>query len=704
MPTHPENAAAPEHADHPEYAHSPEIADSPFARPSTLPYQLPDYAAIRPEHYLPAIRAGIAEERAVIERIAADTAEPTVQNVLLPLETGSPLLHRAAAAFFTVISSDGTDELQQLEGEISEALTGLRDATVLHPGLFARIDALREAARAGRTELTPEQAHVLERTHQRFVLQGARLDDAHREELAALNLEISARQTEFSQAVKRDMKDAAVHITDEADLAGLDAGQRAAARTAAEDAGLSGWVLTLILPTVQRLLSSLERREVRERLYRASVNRGTGTWDLAAQIARLRRRKAALLGFEDYASLAVADRTAGTPEAVEDLIGRLTAPTMRNVRREAERIGERAAQDGITEIAPWDWSYYADLVRAEDYAVDTAALRPYYVLDRVLEDGVFRAAHEVYGLDFVRREDLAAHHPDARVWEVKDADGTGRGLFIGDFFTRATKRGGAWMNSPVSQSHLLGTPPVVMNNLNISRPAAGEPAFVTLDEVRTLFHEFGHALHGLLSDVELPSASGTSVPRDVVEFPSQVNEMWILDPRIAPHYARHVETGESVPPELLERIRDSELWGEGFRTAEHLAAVVLDWRWHRLDPEEEIDDPHAFEACVLEEAGLAHPLVAPRYRTGYFNHTFSGGYASGYYAYLWAEAFDADTVRWFAEQEEAGRTIREAGEDFRRGILSRGGSVDLLEAYRAFRGHDRDLHHLLARRGLLAQD
>lgn len=680
---------------------SPDLTGNPLAEPSPLPYQLPDYAAIRVEHLAPALAAGIAEQRALLEAVATDTSEPTVGSVLAPLVDGSPLLRRAASVFFDLVSADGTEELHRIEAEVMPELTALDDAAALDPRIFARVEALAAAVERGEVSLSAEQAHLLDLLRQDFVLHGANLSEAESEQLSALNQDISAAQTLFSQAVTTDMKQAAVHVTDEDELAGLDASQRATARAAAAEAGLEGWLLTLILPTVQPLLASLERRDVRERLHRASLERGTRTWELAAQIAALRARKARLLGFADFASLAVADRTARTPEAVEELFAQAAEPAMRNADAEAARIARRAAADGITDLAAWDWPFYAEKIRAEEYAVDAAELRPYLVLDRVLEDGVFAAATAEYGITFTRREDLRAHHPEARVWEVRDADGSELGLFIGDFFTRDTKRGGAWMNSLMDQSHRDQTLPVVRNTLNISRPAEGEPAFVTLDEVRTLFHEFGHALHGLLSDVEHVAASGTSVPRDVVEYPSQVNEQWILTPDVMERYARHVETDEPLSAEVRQRIADAALWGEGQGTVEYLAAAVLDWQWHRGDGTEPVTDPHAHEQEILERAGLAHPLVAPRYRTGYFNHTFSGGYASGYYSYLWAEAFDADTVAWFGEQERAGRARREAGEDFRRGILGIGGSRDLLEAYRDFRGADRDVRHLLVRRGLV---
>lgn len=678
---------------------SADLAGNPLAQPSALPFGLPDFAAIRPEHFRPAFAAGIAEQREILRAVAADESAPTFANTVDPLERGSELLSRTARVFFHLASADGTAELMEIEAEIVPQLAALHDEALLDERIFARVDAL--AAAPG--ELAPEQARMLELLHRSCVLGGARLTGSDRERLAELNQQLAGLETQFAQAVKEDMKAASVHVPGPeaaTALAGLDAGQLSAARTAAEDAGRDGFLLTLTLPTVQRLLSSLEDRTTRERLYRASAERGTATWELAARIAQLRARKAQLLGFADFASLAVADRTAGRPEAVEELLAQIGPAARRNADREAEVIAARAARDGVQELAPWDWPFYEEQVRAEEHAVDEAQLRPYFVLDRVLEEGVFRAAREVYGLEFEARPDLVGHHELARIWEVREESGESVGLFVGDYFTRDAKRGGAWMNSLVMQSRADGTKPVVANTMNVSRPAPGEPAFVTLDEVRTMFHEFGHALHALLSDVDHPSVSGTSVPRDVVEFPSQVNEMWALRPGIVEHYARHVETGEPIPAELLERVREAAQWGEGFATLEHVAAVVLDWRWHRIGADEQVADLRAFEAEQLEQAGLAHPLVAPRYRTGYFNHTFSGGYAAGYYSYLWAEVFDADAVAWFEERLAQGASVRETGEELRRGLLALGGSRDLAAAYRELRGREREVRHLLARRGL----
>lgn len=673
---------------------------NPLLAASTLPYQLPDFASIRTEHYLPAIKAGLSEARAAYTRIAQSTDEPTFDNVVAVLEGPSDTLYRAVTIFYNITSADGTDELLALEGTVTELLTELANELHLNPAVFAKLDAVY--ARRHELGLVGEQLRLTEKYHQEFVLAGAALSEEDRATLAELNLTIARAETEFGQQVTKDLNAVAVLVTDEKDLAGLSQAGRASARAAAKHAGHEdGWLITFGLPTQQTILSQLENRSLRERIYKASTERGDKTWSLAAKIADLRAQKAALLGFDTFAALAVADRTAQTPDAVDRLFTQTSDPAMKNADREAEKIAAAATADGIDKIEPWDWMFYSDRIEAAEYAVDLAALQPYFVLDRVLEDGVFYAAQRVYGLSFTERTDLTGYHPQVRIWEVFDADGTGIGLFLGDFFTRETKRGGAWMNNLVDQSHAEGTKPVVVNNLNISAPAPGQPAFVNFDELRTLFHEFGHALHGLLSDTTYRSMSGTNVERDIVEYPSQVNEMWILHPEILPNYALHYQTGEPVPAELIDSVKKAEQWGEGQGTVEYLRAAVLDWAWHTLPASsagEPVADPLAFEQQALQGAGLWHPLIESRYRTSYLNHTFSGGYAAGYYSYLWAEVFDADTVAWY---EANGGLTRENGDAYRRNILAIGGSKPIPEGFKELTGREADIQPLLKRRGLL---
>jgi peptidyl-dipeptidase Dcp len=470
-----------------------------------------------------------------------------------------------------------------------------------------------------------------------------------------------------------------------------------AAQRAARDRGLDGHLLALVLPTGQPVLASLTDRGLRERVHAASVSRGCrggphDTRDLVRRITALRAERAALLGHPHHASWVVEAGTAGSVEAVDALLGRMAPVAVADARAEADELSAAAGHP----IEAWDRAFHAERVRRERSALDADALRPYFELERVLHDGVFHAATLLYGLRFAERHDLPRHHPDVRVFDVHDESGQ-LGLFVLDAFARASKRGGAWMNALVEQSHLLGTRPVVLNTLNIAKPADGEPTLLALDEVRTLFHEFGHALHGLFSDVVHPTFSGTSVPRDFVEYPSQVNEMWLDHPEVLPHYARHHRTGEPLPAELAGRLAESRRSGQGSATTEYLAAALLDQALHRLAPDEEIDDVERFEADALAAAGVAEPTAPPRYRSTYFQHVFGGGYSAGYYSYIWSEVLDADTVEWFAER---GGPTRENGERFRREVLARGGAVDPLDAYRAFRGRDPEPAPLLARRGL----
>ncbi|MFF8371612.1 M3 family metallopeptidase [Streptomyces lydicus] len=670
---------------------------NPFFEPSDLPYALPPFARIRHEHYLPAFERGMAEQREEIAAIGSRTAPPTFENTVEALERSGAVLGRVRRVFFNKAGSDTDDALQALEAELAPRLAAHDDALLLDPALFARLDALYEARED--LALDPEQVRVLERHHTLRVRAGARLAPEQQRRLRELNAEIAARCAEFRRNLRAATADAALVLERAEELAGLPSDQVAAAAENARALGRpDGFVLSLKNFTSQTELAALDDPALRERLLAASLGRGTeSNGPVAVALARLRAERAALLGYPSHAAWEVADCTAGTTEAVEEMFGRLAGPAVANAVREGAVLAKAA---GVAEIGAADWQYYAERVRKERYDLDAAALRPYLELETVLHDGVFHAANLVYGLTFTERPDLVAYHPDARVFEVREEDGSALGLYIGDFHARPSKRGGAWENELVQQSHLLGERPVVVNNLNIARPPAGEPALLTWREVGTLFHEFGHALHALFSDVRYPLLAGTGVPRDFVEFPSQVNEMWAEQPEILAHYARHHVTGEPMPPDLPGRLREAESFGAGFRVVEHQAAAVLDWSWHSLPADGDLPDEgdaEAFEAAALERWGLALPAIPPRYRTGYFAHVFSGGYAAGYYGYRWAEVLDADTVRWFREN---GRTVRESGEIFRRELLGRGGSVDPMAAFRAVVGRDPEIGPLLARHGL----
>jgi peptidyl-dipeptidase Dcp len=673
--------------------------DNPLELGSELPYELPPFGQITPEHCREALLAGMTEHRAELAAITARPEAPTFENTILALELAGDLLTRAERVFGNLAASVSTPRLREIEREIAPLEAAHSDAMLLDPALFARVDAVH-AARLG-LGLDAESVRLVERYHLDFVLAGARLGEAGRARLTELNQDLSALSTTFGQNLQLATEAAAVRVADAAELDGLDAEEIAAAATAAAERGLEGYLLPLRLPSHQPVLEKLRDRELRRRVFEASVGRASeGEYDnrpVAARIAALRAERARLLGFDTHAGVVLADQTARTTEAVDATLATMVPAARANAEAEAAVLRELAARDGV-ELAPWDWAFYSEQVRAERYAVDAGALRPYFELERVLTDGVFYAAQALYGYTFRLRQDLRGYHPDVRVWEVLDADAEPLGLYLGDFYAREGKRGGAWMNSFVTQSTLTETQAVVVNNLNISRPAGHQPTLLTLDEVTTLFHEFGHALHGLSSAVTYPRFSGTSVPRDFVEFPSQVNEMWALWPEILTNYARHIDTDEPLPQSTVHALEAARLWGEGFATLEYLAATLLDQAWHRIPPETDVGDPVAFEQDALEAAGVAFGPVPPRYRTTYFQHIFAGGYSAGYYSYIWSEILDADTVEWFREN---GGLRRENGNLFRERLLAVGGSIDPLAAFRAVRGRDADPGPLLRRRGLL---
>ena len=672
------------------------MTGNPFLAPSPLPFAFPDFDAIQEEHFRPAFAAGMAEQRAEVEAITADPGPATFENTIVALERSGATLRRVSRVFFTLVSSCSTPGIREIEAEVAPQLSAHADAIMLDPMLFVRVEALY-AARAD-LGLDAESVRLLERRYRDAVRAGARLAPAAQDRLRAVNAELSTLSTEFGSRLLEGTNAAAVLVDDEAQLTGLSPTAVSAAARAAADRGDDGkYLITLTLPTEQPVLTSLTDRGLRERVHRASTTRCLGgehdTRDIVLRMAALRAERARLLGHPHHASWTVETATAGSVEAVDAMLSKLAPVAAANAQSEA---AELSAAAGFP-IEAWDRAFYAERVRRECFDLDTDALRQYFELERVLHDGVFYAANRVYGLRFAERHDLPRYHPDVRVFDVIDEGGQQLGLFVADFYARDSKRGGAWMNSFVEQSRLLGTRPVVLNTLNIAKPADGDPTLLTIDNVRTMFHEFGHALHGLFSAVQYPTFSGTSVPRDFVEYPSQVNEMWLDDPEVLAHYARHHETGDPLPAELVERLADARRFGEGFATTEYLAAALLDQSWHRLGPDDRVDDVERFEADALATAGVAVPTAPPRYRTTYFNHVFGSGYSAGYYSYIWSEVLDADTVAWFIEN---GGLLRENGDRFRRELLSRGDSVDPMEAYRAFRGRDPEIGPLLVRRGL----
>jgi peptidyl-dipeptidase Dcp len=692
-------------------AAGPLSPDNPLARPSPLPYGLPDFAAVRFGHLAPAIAAGLAEQRAEWAAVAADQEPPTVENTLEPLERSGRLLSRALAVFFALLGAQQDDDLTALESEVSPALSAHHDAFVLDPALHIRLAGLEEHYRSGKIELDDETAWLLHRYLKEMRRAGVDLGPDEQARLRELNSEITRLKADFRQAVVRGAEAGAVPVADVAELDGLSPQAAAALARNAQDRGREGYLITLKLPTSQVVLESLANRPLRERVLRASLARGssvdpaTDTRHLVTRLVRLRAERAQLLGYAHHAAYVAEDGTAGTTENVSELLERLGPPALGNARAEATDLQAALEVDFPgARLEPWDWAYYSERVRAQRYAVDDGGLRPYLHAERVLRDGVFFAASRLYGISFTERPDLPGHADGVRVFEVHDGDGAGLGIFLLDLYSRPRKRGGAWMSSLVDQSGLLDERPVVMNTLNVDRPPAGQPTLLAWDEVLTLFHEFGHALHGLFSAVRYPSLSGTAVPPDFVEYPSQVNEVWATHPDVLRSYAKHYLTGELLPEETAQRLRAAQEYGEGFRTTEYLAAAVLDQAWHRAAIEDLPTTPERveeFEAVALERAGVAYSLVPPRYRTTYFNHVFGGGYDAGYYAYIWSEVLDADTVDWFREQDaEHGGLDRRAGDRFRQVLLSSGHAGDPMAAFRALRGRDPVIEPLLKRRGL----
>lgn len=681
-----------------------DAAANPLLSPSPLPYGLPDYREIRPEHYLPAFEAAFAAQRAEIANITRVRSMPTFENTLVALEASGELLDRVARTFYTVASADATEAIQAVEETLAPLMSAHNDAIQLDAELFWRIRTLHD--QLDDLDLDPEQRYLVERHHREMSRAGAGLDAAEKERLVAINQRLSTLTTAFEKNLLADTNDLAVVFDDASELDGLSEGELSATAQAASDRGLDGrYVVTLTLFTGHPYLASLTNRESRRRILEASRARGSrgnafDNRDVLREIVRLRAERAALLGYASHAAYVTSDETAGSPDAVAELLRRLAVPAARNAR--AEKAALQAIVDAEAEpfaLEAHDWAFYTERVRAARYDLDRAALRPWFEAERVLRDGVFHAAERLYGIRIAERPDLPGYHPDVRVFEVTEADGAALGLFVFDLYTRDSKRGGAWMNSIVAQSALRGTAPVVVNNLNVSKPAEGKPTLLTLDEVTTLFHEFGHALHGLFARVTYPHFAGTAVFRDFVEFPSQVNEMWITWPEVLENYARHVDTGEPLPDGVIDRLRASESFNQGFATSEYLAASWIDQVWHTLSAQAASAelDVAGIEAAALADIGLDEPAVPTRYSSTYFAHVFSGGYSAGYYSYIWSEVLDADTVEWF---DENGGLTRENGDRFRARLLGVGGSKDPLEAYRDFRGRDAEIAPLLARRGL----
>jgi len=676
-------------------------SDNPFSTPSSLPFETPPFDKIQEGHFLPAFEAGMAQQLVEVQAIVDNPDAPTFANTIEPLEKDGALLDRVSLVFFNMTSSTTNDRIQEIQAEVAPKLAAHRDTIWLNKRLFERVQKVYDA----RDQLDgPEQQRLVERYHVAFVRNGAQLDEAQQTRLRALNEEQSKLTTKFQERLLADTLALAVVVDTEAELAGMSESAISAAAAAAKEAGHEGrFLLSLQLPTSQGVMSSLDDRATRKRVFEASIarcNRGdqNDTKDIVLRLAALRAERAALLGYETHAHYVLDDETAGTPEAVEQMLGSMTQAIVDKTKREGAELQAWMDENMAGEkLQPWDWAWVAERVRRQRYDLDGDAVKQFFEMERVLQDGMFFMANQLYGVTMKERHDLPVYHPDVRVFEVIDQGGEAIGLFYADYYARDSKRGGAWMSNFVEQSELLHGKPVVVNVMNINKPSGDLKALLSFDEVTTMFHEFGHGVHGLLSTVHYPMLAGTNVPRDFVEFPSQFHEDFAFDPAVLARCAKHWQTGEAIPDELLEKIQRARKFGQGFASLEYIEAAWLDMAWHSLAPGQTVDDVERFEQEALEKAGVAYDLVPPRYRSTYFSHVWPGGYSAGYYAYLWSEALAADC---FAGCMENGGMTRENGMRFRDAVLSRGLTQEPMTMFTNFRGRALDTSALLRRRGL----
>jgi len=681
-------------------APSPNAASNPFFTASPLQFQAPPFDRIQDSDYAPAFEEGMRRQIAEIQAIADNPEPPTFENTIVAMERTGELLTRVAKVFFNLAQSNTSETLQKIRAEQAPKLAAHQDAILLNPKLYIRVKALYD--KRATLGLDRESTFLIERSYRGFVRAGAELSEADKAAVQALNQEESKLSTQFAEKLLADTAASAVVVDDRTQLEGLSEGDVSAAAEAARERGLPGkWVLTLQNTTQQPALSSLANRALRERLLAASVARGNHGGDndttaIVARLAEIRPQRARLLGFPNYAAYVLDDQMAKTPQNAEKLMTDLAPAGTARARDEAARMQKLidAAKGGFP-LGAADWEFYSEKVRKAEYDLDEAEARPYLELNRVLQDGVFFAANKLYGITFKERKDIPVYQPDVRVFEVFDANGQSMALYYGDYYSRANKSGGAWCDTFVDQSGLLGTRPVVVNVTNFTRPAPGQPALLSFENVTTIFHEFGHALHALLANVRYPTLS--NVPRDFVEFPSQFNEHWSLEPTVFANYARHHQTGKPMPKALVDKIKKARTFNQGYMTTEYLASALLDMAWHTLPAGAPSQDVNAFEKAALERFGVAMAQVPPRYHTTYFAHVWEGAYAAGYYAYLWSEVLADDANYWFREN---GGMTRANGQRFREMILSRGGTEDAAAMYRAFRGRDPVVGPLIEKRGL----
>jgi len=660
---------------------------NPFYAASTLPFGAPPFDKIKDSDYQPAIEAGMAQELAEIDKIANDPAAPTFENTLVAMERSGRLLARASAAFSGVSQANTNPVLQQAKTALAPQMAAHQDAIRLNKKLFERIAAIYKKRAA--LKVDAESMRLLERQYDEFVHSGANLSDQDKEQLKKLNKEISSLSDAFSKKLLEATKAGAYTTQDKSALAGLSDAQLAAAAQAAKNRGAQGYVVSLQNTTQQPVLASLSNRATREVIFDASWNRAergdaNDTRDIIARIAQLRAQRARLLGFTSHAAWKIEDQMAKTPETALQFMDALVPLATAKAAGEAKDIQDVIdAQKAGFVLQPWDWDFFGEQVRKAKYDLNDAEIKPYFELNNVLENGVFFAANQLYGITFKERKDIPVYEPDVRVFEVSDVDGKPLALFYCDYFKRDNKNGGAWMSEFVGQSKLLGTLPVVYNVANLPKPAPGQPALISFSDVTTMFHEFGHALHGMFANTRYPTLSGTSTARDFVEFPSQFNEHWAIYPAVFNHYAKHYQTAAPMPDALVEKIKKAKNFAEGYELTELLAAAELDMRWHVLNIDAPLQDPDAFETQALTQSHLSLPAVPPRYRSSYFSHIWASGYSAGYYAYLWTQMLDDDAYQWF---DDHGGLSRANGDRFRRMILSRGNTQDLAAMYLAWRG------------------
>ncbi|MEB5755356.1 peptidyl-dipeptidase Dcp [Citrobacter cronae] len=677
---------------------------NPFLHHSTLPYQAPQFDQIDVQHYRPAFDEGVRQKREEIAAIVQNPQDPDFANTLLALEQSGALLTRVTSVFFAMTAAHTNDELQRLDEAFSAELAGLANDIYLDGALFARVDAVWQ--RRHTLGLDCESVRLVEVVHQRFVLAGARLNEADKARLKALNTESATLTSQFNQRLLAANKSGALVVDDVRRLDGLSAEEIAVAAEAAKEKGLeSRWVIPLLNTTQQPALAVLRDRQIREDLFtqawtRAEHDDDNDTRAIIQRLVDIRMQQAKLLGFANYAAWKIADQMAKTPEAALSFMRAIVPAARQRALDEQAEIQKVIDQEqGQFSVRAWDWAFYAEQVRREKYALDEAQLKPYFALDTVLNEGVFWTANQLFGIKFVERFDIPVYHPDVRVWEIFDHDGVGLALFYGDFFARESKSGGAWMGNFVEQSELNETRPVIYNVCNYQKPVTGKPALLLWDDVITLFHEFGHTLHGLFATQRYATLSGTNTPRDFVEFPSQINEHWASHPQVFARFARHVETGEPMPQTLRDKMQRASLFNKGYDMTELLSAALLDMRWHSLETKASSYSVDQFEQQALAAEDLDLQAVPPRYRSSYFAHIFGGGYAAGYYAYLWTQMLADDGYQWFVDQ---GGLTRENGQKFREAILSRGNSTDLAELYRQWSGRDPRMEPMLEHRGLSA--